>query len=62
RRDESVPFAGVAETWTRWSTSGRLAPRSRFVEIEEGDHALLEFTDVIANEILALSREGDRQS
>ncbi len=39
--DESVPFAGVAETWKRWEASGRLAPGSSFLPIPGGDHGLI---------------------
>jgi hypothetical protein len=55
RRDESVPFDGVLGVWKRWEASERLAPGSRFVEIPEGDHGLLDHVDRIAEEILALS-------
>ena len=40
-QDESVPFAGVAEAWKRWESSGRLAPGSRFVSVPGGDHGLI---------------------
>jgi pimeloyl-ACP methyl ester carboxylesterase len=45
--DESVPFAQVAESWTRWEASGRLASGSRFHRVEGGDHGLAEFGDRI---------------
>jgi uncharacterized protein len=50
-RDESVPFKGVAATWRRWESTGRLAPGSRFVSIADGDHGLLGFADQIAEAI-----------
>lgn len=62
RRDESVPFDGVASTWSRWEGSGFLAPGSRFVEIAGGDHALIEFADIIANEIRAALHDGKRNA
>jgi len=55
RRDESVPFDSVREVWDRWEASGRLVPGSRLVEIPDGDHGLLEYTDRIADEVLALA-------
>lgn len=45
--DESVPFAQVADAWTRWEASGRLVPGSRFHGIEGGDHGLIDFGDRI---------------
>jgi len=53
RRDESVPFDVVEAVWRRWRDSGRLAPGSRFVVIEEGDHGLTAFVPAIAREIRA---------
>jgi hypothetical protein len=53
RRDESVPFEAVEAVWLRWRESGRLAPGSRFVPIENGDHGLTEFVPEIAEEIRA---------
>ncbi|HWC65162.1 MAG TPA: YqiA/YcfP family alpha/beta fold hydrolase [Thermoanaerobaculia bacterium] len=53
RRDESVPFDVVESVWRRWRESGRLAPGSRFVAIEEGDHGLTGFVPEIAREIRA---------
>lgn len=57
RRDESVPFDGVRAVWDRWERGGRLAPGSRFVEIGEGDHGLLDHVDRIALELRALLGE-----
>jgi hypothetical protein len=47
--DESVPFAGVVETWERWQPG--LAAGSRFVTIEGGDHGLTAHVDAIAEEL-----------
>ena len=49
-KDESVPFQGVRDVWTRWEAAG-LAPGSRFVAIPEGDHGLVDHVDRIAAEI-----------
>jgi surfactin synthase thioesterase subunit len=51
RRDESVPFDRVLGVWRAWEDSGRLAAESRFVEIPDGDHSLLDYVDVIAEAI-----------
>lgn len=51
RRDETVPFDVVREIWTRWERGG-LAPGSRFVELEEGDHGLLSHAGVICSAIV----------
>ncbi len=58
RKDESVPYELVGETWKRWEASGRLAHGSRFIEIEEGDHGLVDFAPRIAEEIRAAARFG----
>jgi len=55
RDDETVPFDGVRERWLEWEASGRLAEGSRFVEIPTGDHGLVEFADLIANEIRSVT-------
>ncbi len=55
RRDESVPFDGVRAVWDRWEGSRRLVPGSRFVEIPDGDHGLVEHVDPIAARVVALS-------
>jgi pimeloyl-ACP methyl ester carboxylesterase len=54
RRDESVPFETVRAVWQRWEASGRLSPGSRFIEIPEGDHSLVDHVDRIAEEIQAM--------
>jgi pimeloyl-ACP methyl ester carboxylesterase len=51
RHDESVPFDLVRGVWNRWEMSGRLAAGSRFVEIADGDHSLIEHVGRIAEEI-----------
>ena len=51
RNDETVPFAGVRERWSEWESSGKLAEGSRFVEIPNGDHGLVDFVDVIAGAV-----------
>ena len=53
-QDESVPFDGVAATWKRWEASGRLAPRSRFISIPEGDHGLVGSVSRISDEIRSI--------
>ncbi len=57
RRDESVAFETVHEVWKRWEESGRLVPGSRFIEIPEGDHGLVDFADSIAGEIRVRSSQ-----
>jgi len=49
--DESVPFAGVSETWQRWEASGQLAKGSSFTAIPNGDHGLVEHVGLIADAI-----------
>lgn len=62
RRDESVPFDLVAEVWEKWKGSGSLDPRSRFVEVPDGDHSLLPSVPAIAEEIRARSEQTRRIS
>jgi pimeloyl-ACP methyl ester carboxylesterase len=50
-RDESVPIDLVRGVWRRWEDSGRLSPGSRFVEIADGDHGLVDHVEWIAAEI-----------
>lgn len=52
RKDETVPFAIVEEAWQRWHASGLLAPGSRFIELEDGDHGLVSHTDRIREAIV----------
>jgi pimeloyl-ACP methyl ester carboxylesterase len=57
--DESVPFSGVQEVWKRWERTGRLTQPSRFVEIPDGDHSLVDAVGRIADEIRnAATRQG----
>jgi uncharacterized protein len=53
-RDDSVPIAHVREIWRRWAASGRLVPGSRFIEIAGGDHGLVEYAPVLADNIVEL--------
>jgi pimeloyl-ACP methyl ester carboxylesterase len=53
-RDDSVPVAHVREIWVRWDASGRLVPGSRFVEIAGGDHGLVEYAPLLAENIVDL--------
>lgn len=47
--DESVGFENVERTWREWEP--RLAPGSRFVTIDGGDHGLVSHAGVIADVI-----------
>ena len=51
RRDESVPYPLVEDVWCRWVATRHLPAGSRFVEIPDGDHGLVEHVDRIAAEI-----------
>ena len=55
-KDESVPTDLVTSTWRRWEWRG-LAPGSKLVAIEEGDHGLTAYADVIAQEIIAATQQ-----
>ena len=55
RKDESVPYELVEDVWCRWVASKKLPGGSRFVEIPDGDHGLVEHVDAIAEEIKASS-------
>jgi len=55
RRDESVPFDGVRAVWDRWQAAGTLAAGSRFVEIPDGDHGLVDHVDAIAAQVAAFA-------
>jgi len=55
RKDETVPFALVEETWQSWERSG-LRPGSKFVELAEGDHGLTAEAELIAAEIRAAAQ------
>lgn len=43
--DETVPFDLARATWDRWA----MKPPSRFLDIEDGDHGLVAYTNVIAD-------------
>ena len=51
RKDETVPFDVVEETWRKWETSGRLVAGSRFIELDEGDHSLVAHAEIIRDAI-----------
>jgi uncharacterized protein len=55
RGDETVPFAMVRGRWEEWVASGRLASGSRFIEIADGDHGLVDSAPLIADQIRELS-------
>ena len=48
RNDESVGFENIERVWREWEATGRLAAGSRFIDIPNGDHGLVDFVDVIA--------------
>jgi pimeloyl-ACP methyl ester carboxylesterase len=50
RKDETVPFAVVEETWHNWMNAGLVAG-SEFIELAEGDHSLATEADLIAEQI-----------
>jgi predicted alpha/beta hydrolase family esterase len=50
--DDTVPFDLVQKTWQRWESRG-LAAGSKFITIDQGDHGLTAYADVIAREIVA---------
>ena len=56
RKDETVPFEVVEETWQRWEASGALVPGSRFIELPEGDHGLVSEAELIRDAILEAVR------
>jgi uncharacterized protein len=51
RQDESIPFDLVAGRWEEWERSGRLVDGSRLIEISDGDHGLVAYSDRIADAI-----------
>ncbi|MGH9316071.1 MAG: YqiA/YcfP family alpha/beta fold hydrolase [Thermoanaerobaculia bacterium] len=59
RNDESIPFETVREVWKRWEKTGQLASGSRFIELPDGDHGLVDFVDRIAEEIQSRSSQGE---
>jgi pimeloyl-ACP methyl ester carboxylesterase len=52
RKDETVPFDIVEETWRRWESSGALVPGSKLIELTEGDHGLVAHADVMRDAIV----------
>jgi alpha-beta hydrolase superfamily lysophospholipase len=60
RKDESVPYTTVEGVWRRWESTGLLPSGSRFIEIPEGDHGLLDHVDRIAEEVLTSSAPSPR--
>jgi surfactin synthase thioesterase subunit len=56
RKDQTVPFHIVEETWQAWEASGRLVAGSRFLMLEEGDHGLVSHADVIREAIEEAAR------
>jgi len=56
RNDETVPFFMVEERWMEWERSGELTAGSRLIVIEEGDHALVDQTEVIEEAIVEAVR------
>lgn len=57
RKDETVPFDVVEETWRKWESSGRLAAGSRFLVLEEGDHSLVAEAEAIRDAIVEAAGE-----
>jgi hypothetical protein len=55
RKDESVPFDDVQRVWISWQSSGELSEGSRFIEIADGDHGLVDHVGLIAREIVRTS-------
>jgi predicted esterase YcpF (UPF0227 family) len=57
RKDETVPFAIVEETWQTWESSGRLVAGSRLIVLEEGNHSLVDDAEVICDAIVEAAKE-----
>jgi hypothetical protein len=55
--DESVPIELVRKVWESWNESGTLAPGSRLVEVEGGDHGLVDHIRPISGEIVRLASD-----
>ena len=58
KKDETVPIDRVRGVWKQWQATGKLAEGSAFVEIENGDHGLTAFADILAREIRKAVRRG----
>lgn len=56
REDQTVPFDFIERHWRAWEASGRLAPGSQFIEIEDGDHGLVSQAHVIEQAIVEAAR------
>jgi pimeloyl-ACP methyl ester carboxylesterase len=56
-RDESVPVELVRKVWESWKESASLAPGSRLIEIEGGDHGLVDHIRPISGEIVRLASD-----
>lgn len=56
RNDETVPFPMVESRWRAWEESGKLAPGSQLVVVDDGDHGLVAHTPLIANAIMEATR------
>jgi predicted esterase YcpF (UPF0227 family) len=54
--DETVPHHIAQETWNSW----RLGPPSHFFTVEDGDHGLVGFSDLIAEAIVDAAAEATR--
>ncbi len=50
RKDETVPFDIVEETWRNWERAG-VVPGSRFIVLEQGDHSLVADAETIRDAI-----------
>jgi predicted esterase YcpF (UPF0227 family) len=57
RKDETVPFEVVEDRWREWESSGRLAPGSRLIVLDDGDHALVTHADIIRESIVDAAGE-----
>lgn len=56
RDDQTVSYERVERLWHSWEASGRLAPGSRFLEIADGDHGLVDHTELIEQAIVEAVR------
>lgn len=54
--DESVPFERVETVWQSWRS--KLAPESKFIAVEGGDHGLTAHVNVIAESVREAARGG----
>jgi alpha-beta hydrolase superfamily lysophospholipase len=57
RKDETVPFHIVEETWQQWQASGDLVPGSELIVLPEGDHGLVAYSDAIRDAIVQAASE-----